>query len=561
MASSDTASTLTAKQGSSSNKFHKMVCANAFIVQCTSTDNIKGIEKIVRLSNGNWNCPVTNCKYSDRNFNNIKTHYRTHFKTWKPYKCVCKCLKKAQFGNRLNAKKHLQKIHKIERKEHDKFIQENEEMIKFENEIFANAVRIEQAQDLSKATECDECGKLVRSLKDHKKQVHDEKKFVCQEKDCFFKTANKNSFLKHVAHVHYNINICKFVQLENIDSTMKKLIIAKLKMGSPQGTSFDENDDLNESPPATTEVKPKNLFYCKEIQEIGSGQFDWEKARLIETTLSENKGKIKDNDELSSFVYFLLDPKIADDLIGMIPDFPKINFEKFKLFVSSIFYCNKGIGKETFSSEKQTRNMVLSGNAKEQKILEIEQSGKLSSMFQIFHGLSDTEASTRSSILITTLSMNNLTNSETGIFKSPVKLTIEEQRKVGAYWLYKAFIGFSVTGVSRSLANPKTKVTLALSKAKNKSYLNFPNTTAVKQDYDEKTKGKKRSFSETDDEDDDNKDDDDENDDDEDDDNEEFNSFFESNRDEILEEHIDEIEHELDLVKVAKTIFATLPKK
>ncbi len=84
-------------------------------------------------------------------------------------------------------------------------------MIKFENEIFTHAVRIEQTQDLSKAIECDECGKLVRPINEHKQIVHGEKKFVCQEKDCCFKIANKNFFLKHVAHVHYNINICKFV--------------------------------------------------------------------------------------------------------------------------------------------------------------------------------------------------------------------------------------------------------------------------------------------------------------------------------------------------------------
>ncbi len=33
---------------------------------------------------------------------------------------------------------------------------------------------------------------------------------------------------------------------------MKEFIIAKLKLGSPQGTSFDENDDLNDTSPATT---------------------------------------------------------------------------------------------------------------------------------------------------------------------------------------------------------------------------------------------------------------------------------------------------------------------
>ncbi len=44
-------------------------------------------------------------------------------------------------------------------------------------------------------------------------------------------------------------------------------------------------------------------------------------------------------------------------------------------------------------------------------------------------------------------------------------------------------------------------------------------------------------------------------------DDEEFDHFFEANREQLLEDHIDEIEEELDLIQVAKRIFSKLPKK
>ncbi len=44
-------------------------------------------------------------------------------------------------------------------------------------------------------------------------------------------------------------------------------------------------------------------------------------------------------------------------------------------------------------------------------------------------------------------------------------------------------------------------------------------------------------------------------------DDEKFDHFFEANREQLLENHIDEIEEELDLIQVAKRIFNKLPKK
>ena len=88
-------------------------------------------------------------------------------------------------------------------------------------------------------------------------------------------------------------------------------------------------------------------------------------------------------------------------------------------------------------------------------------------MCQLFHGLSDTEAETRESILIETLGLGNLTNIQNGHYNSPVTLLLNDRFQLGAYWLYKTFIYFSLNGTTRPMSTQVKSSQVKSSQVKN----------------------------------------------------------------------------------------------
>ncbi len=92
--------------------------------------------------------------------------------------------------------------------------------------------------------------------------------------------------------------------------------------------------------------------YCKAIQDIVNWEFDWEQTKLLETVLNDNKGQIKNEDGMQSYVYFLLDPKRLHDLFKVSPESGMIDLKKFIIFILAIFYCGKGKRGRSFCHKK-----------------------------------------------------------------------------------------------------------------------------------------------------------------------------------------------------------------
>lgn len=169
--------------------------------------------------------------------------------------------------------------------------------------------------------------------------------------------------------------------------------------------------------------------------------------KLIDEYINIPARELRGGSTKSFYTYLLLDPRITLNLPlrASIMD-PS---DRWKTFITSIFYVGKGKGDRMFahlfeaSKAWNTQEITKKLSGKIQQIIDIWKAQKGVICLRIFENILSEEAYTREAVMIQAIGVNNLQNLQAGEYHGSVKKwDVRDKCLLGVYLLYKAMQTF-----------------------------------------------------------------------------------------------------------------------
>lgn len=179
----------------------------------------------------------------------------------------------------------------------------------------------------------------------------------------------------------------------------------------------------------------------------------------MEANIRNSDKQWRQGNAKKSFVYFLIDPRISQNLPGVAHSME--SHQIWRQFLSSIFYVGKGKSSRPFAHlyEAMELHRVQSEKCPEKtkdrkkvdRILEIWKTQSYGVVcLQTFHNIIPAEAFTREGAIIEAMNIRSLTNLKGGEFYGIAQGWPNKKRKcLGIYLLFKALKIFLEEGESQ----------------------------------------------------------------------------------------------------------------
>uniref|UniRef100_A0A0L8FY13 LEM domain-containing protein n=1 Tax=Octopus bimaculoides TaxID=37653 RepID=A0A0L8FY13_OCTBM len=177
---------------------------------------------------------------------------------------------------------------------------------------------------------------------------------------------------------------------------------------------------------------------------------EMEQKMVVKFENSKYSQKRKGGNLKHFFTYLLLDPRVTKNLplqASKIGD----KSELFRNFVHAIFYVGKGTRDRPYShlydAMKRLNSKETKNDEKLSHIIDIwnDERGVIS--LHCFQGVTSEEAHSREACILDVIGLANLTNKMRGTcYGLTAKWSASQKRKMGTYWLYKAFQIFLAEG-------------------------------------------------------------------------------------------------------------------
>ncbi|KAG8177189.1 hypothetical protein JTE90_027691 [Oedothorax gibbosus] len=203
----------------------------------------------------------------------------------------------------------------------------------------------------------------------------------------------------------------------------------------------------------TTCILPKPK-YCNEVYMFLDGKFDADRIQNTMNAMSKEfnapnpKQRWREGNQRSSFNYFLLDPRVTQNLPSRMK---QLTYEKaFLTFLDALFYVGKGMRSRPYSHLIEAAKAGRDTKWKSDKIthiLDIWESGHGVISLHCFNNCIPAEAYTQEACIIDAVGLENLTNIKNGNYYGVAsKWKWSWKRKIGVELLHRALQIFILEG-------------------------------------------------------------------------------------------------------------------